>query len=525
MKMCDEMGNHMLKIENLSVTIENKEILKNVSLEIGGKEIVGVVGESGCGKTMTALGVMGLLPKGAQVASGRIIFNGANLLDKTQAQMRRLRGDDISMIFQEPMTSLNPTMKIGRQLSEVLDIHPEARLREGFDKDDRQIIFETFEKVGLTDAKRVFESYPHELSGGMRQRVMIAMAILLHPRILIADEPTTALDAMVQKQILELIKDLNEKNTHPMGILFITHDLELAEHFCGHIVVMKDGEIVEQGSTKQVMNNPSHEYTKKLIKASLDRTPKGFERISAEPVLKVENLTAYYKENKKTFFSKNILRTAVDNVSFEVYPGESLGLVGGSGCGKTSLSKAILGVNKNVTGKVTMNCELPRIIFQDPYSSLNPSYTAGWLLEEPLLASGVKSKEERREKALAMLDMIGLGHEFYDRYPSQLSGGQRQRVSIGQALITGPKLVIADEPVSALDVTIQAQIIELMLEAQQKMGLSYIFISHDMNVIYRMCRRVMVMKDGRIVECGDAKQIFEEPKTEYTKQLLEAAWK
>lgn len=521
----------MLQIENLSVTIENREILKNISLDIEDGGIVGVVGESGCGKTMTALGVMGLLPGGAQITSGKIMFNGENLLEKPQEQMRNLRGNDISMIFQEPMTSLNPTMKIGRQLLEVFDIHPDAGslgdLRGGT-ADRRQKVLETLENVGLSDAQRVFESYPHELSGGMRQRAMIAMAILLHPWLLIADEPTTALDVVVQKQILELLMKLNEQNSrHPMSILFITHDLELAKSFCGHIVVMKDGQIVEQGDTAEVMENPRHEYTKKLISSVPERKYKALGEVKRnhEPILKVENLTAYYKEKRTRIFAKNTFRKVVDDVSFEVYEGECLGLVGESGCGKTSLSKAVLGVNKNTDGRISMNCGLPRIIFQDPYSSLNPAYTIGWLLEEPLLAAGVKSKGERREKALEMLEMVGLDASFYDRRPSRLSGGQRQRISIGQALITNPKLVVADEPVSALDVTIQAQIIELMLRVQEKMGLSYIFISHDMNVICRMCSRVMVMQNGKIVECGDTGKIFEEPKTEYTKQLLEAAWK
>lgn len=522
----NEVG--MLKIENLSVTIEKKDVLKDVSFDIGDGEIVGVVGESGCGKTMTALGIMGLLPSGAQVMSGKITFNGEELLQKPQEQMRKLRGNDISMIFQEPMTSLNPTMKIGKQLTEVLDIHPEAGVRGDSSETDRQIVLEALESVGLADAQRVFESYPHELSGGMRQRAMIAMAVLLRPWLLIADEPTTALDVVVQKQILELLVELNQKKSgHPMSILFITHDLELAKNFCEHIVVMKDGRIVEQGKTAAVMENPSHEYTKKLIDAVPKRIAKNdtaHDR-GISPILKVDNLTAYYKEKKRGIFAKSTFRTAVDNVSFEVWQGESLGLVGESGCGKTSLSKAVLGINRNVKGNIIMNCDLPRIIFQDPYSSLNPAYTIGWLLEEPLLASGVKSKCERRERALSMLEMIGLGSGFYDRYPAQLSGGQRQRVSIGQALITNPKLVIADEPVSALDVTIQAQIIELMLKVQEQMGLAYIFISHDMNVIYRMCGRVMVMQNGRIVEYGDTREIFEMPKTEYTKQLLEAAWK
>ena len=516
----------MLQINNFSVKIKEKIIVDSLTLEIGDGEVVGLVGESGSGKSMTALGVMGLLPHTAEISSGRILLDSQNLLEKSAQEMRNLRGRDISMIFQEPMTSLNPTMKIGRQLMEVFAVHSEK-----YSKDEaKKQVIDILKSVGLNDAGRVFDSYPHELSGGMRQRAMIAMAMLLKPKLLIADEPTTALDVTVQKQILDMLTRLKDSASgHKMSILFITHDLELARHFCDRVAVMKDGVIVEQGDAARVMEAPSHEYTKKLIDAVPGRytgRKKHMDTVSRgrDKVLSVSGLSAYYRNKRKGIFDKQTLMKAVDDVSFDVYRGEVLGLVGESGCGKTSLSKALLGVNPDVRGSIERGNGSARMIFQDPYSSLNPSYTIGWLLEEPLKAAGVKSAGERRKRVNDMLRMIDM-EGYNDRYPGELSGGQRQRVSIGQALITEPELVIADEPVSALDVTIQAQIMELMLKMQEKMGLSYIFISHDMNVISRMCDRVMVMKSGSIIESGSTEEIFEHPKQEYTKKLLDAAWR
>lgn len=532
----------MLSIRNYSVTIEGREILKNIALDINDGEIVGVVGESGSGKSMTALGIMGLLPDKADVTGGSIIFNGEDLTKKSPKDMCSLRGDDIAMVFQEPMTSLNPTMKIGKQLIEVMKVHSDSRHYMsnggGSSEKSKDVALEMLKRAGLEDSGRVFDSYPHELSGGMRQRAMIAMAIMLHPWLLIADEPTTALDVTVQRQILELLSDLNRNAAdHPMSILFITHDLDLAERLCSRLVVMKDGAVVETGSMEKIMECPENEYTKKLIAASMKKKSGKCRSASGEAgrktgdgvedklVLRVNNLSAFYKGKRKSLFKAPDKFTAVDNVSFEVRRGEILGLVGESGCGKTSLSKAILGVNRDISGTIEMNCRLPRMIFQDPYSSLNPAYTVEWLLEEPLAVSGVTSKKERRERAREILELMGLDNDCMDRYPSQLSGGQRQRVSIGQALITNPQLVIADEPVSALDVTIQEQIIGLMLRAQERMKLGIIFITHDMNVIYQMCDRVMVMKDGRIIEAGSTASVFASPREQYTRKLLEAAKK
>ena len=522
----------MLQINNFSVGIKEKIIVDSLTLEIGDGEVVGVVGESGSGKSMTALGIMGLLPHTAEVMSGEILLDSRNLLAKSAQEMRNLRGRDISMIFQEPMTSLNPTMKVGKQLMEVFAVHSEKYLKD----EAQNKVLEVLKSVGINDSRRVFDSYPHELSGGMRQRAMIAMAMLLRPKLLIADEPTTALDVTVQKQILDMLIELKEREGgQKMSILFITHDLELARHFCDRIAVMKDGAIVEQGEAARVMDEPSHEYTKRLIEAvpgrrtgrkhHADDSIAGSGRdAKRDKVLSVSGLSAYYKNKRKGVFDRQTLMKAVDDVSFDVYKGEVLGLVGESGCGKTSLSKALLGVNPDVCGNIERKSTNARMIFQDPYSSLNPSYTIGWLLEEPLRAAGVRSAQERQRRVNDMLKMIDL-EGYNDRYPGKLSGGQRQRVSIGQALITEPELVIADEPVSALDVTIQAQIMELMLKLQEKMGLSYIFISHDMNVISQMCDRVMVMKSGSIIESGSTEEIFEHPREEYTKKLLDAAWR
>jgi ABC-type glutathione transport system ATPase component len=364
----------------------------------------------------------------------------------------------------------------------------------------------------------------------MRQRVMIAMAVILHPRLLIADEPTTALDVTIQNQIIALLKEINERENNSM--LFITHDLNLARRICHRVVVMKDGHVVEMGDTEQIFKSPKDGYTKTLIEAVPSRVkkPERYKRqTDAEKVLEVKDLNVYYRESGNSLFAGSRRSCVVQNAGFDILKGEVMGLVGESGCGKTSLSKAILGMNKNIKGSIVHNSKYPQMIFQDPYSSLNPSKTIGWLLQEPLRAMGrlepslKMSKSDMKEAAVDMLKTVGMKESYFDRKPSQLSGGQRQRISIGQALITRPSLVIADEPVSALDVTLQAQIMELMLKLKEEMGLSYLFISHDINVVYHMCDRIMVMKSGQIVEMGDTEEIFNNPQDEYTKLLLSGA--
>lgn len=517
----------MVKIDNLSVAFEGTNVVENVSFEINSQEIVGVVGESGSGKSVTALTLMGLLSKEAVITSGQIVFDDTLLVCEGKSTdrdlFRKFQGNQMTMVFQEPMTSFNPTQKIGKQVGEILELNTELKKEQ-----IKERVLESFRDVGLNDAEHVYESYPHQLSGGMRQRAMIAMSVILRPKLIIADEPTTALDVTIQAQIVNLLKEINQK--YKTAVMFITHDLNLARRICDRIVVMKDGKVKECGETEDIFNNPKDQYTRMLIENVPSRIGKKnvCDADKADNILEVRDLNVFYNESRNSLFSKAKKNKQVTkNVTFNIRRSEILGLVGESGCGKTSLSKAILGINKNYTGEIVNNCKTrPQMVFQDPYSSLNPAKSVGWLLEEPLRALNVRkgsnrmTKAEMKEEAISILKKIGLGEEYYNRKPSQLSGGQRQRISIGQAVITKPELIIADEPVSALDVTIQTQIMELMKKLQEEMKLSYLFISHDIDVIYQMSNRIMVMKNGCIVECGETKEVFENPQNEYTKQLL-----
>ena len=563
----------MIKIEHLSVAFDGPEVVKDVSFTIGDGEILGVVGESGSGKSVTALTLMGLVSESAHVTSGKIYYDDQLLLEagkpRDNALYREYQGPKMSMVFQEPMTSLNPTMKVGAQVEEMLLLHDKKCLGEsimstqtqkgqqadtegvkaekavaeetkarysgglmGWREERREEkarrknrVLEALRGVGLREAERVYDCYPHQLSGGMRQRVMIAMAVILHPGLIVADEPTTALDVTVQNQIIELLKKINQEQKN--SLLFITHDLNLARRLCDRILVMQDGLIVESGPTEDIFNDPKGDYTKKLISAVPGRTGKRkspHEKVN--PLVEVRDLSVFYRENANSLFGKPVKKCVVHHADFNVYEGEILGLVGESGCGKTSLSKAILGLNKMVEGSVTHHSNSPQMVFQDPYSSLNPTKTVGWLLQEPLRAQGIldptKAMTEKDREAAAhdMLRKVGMSEKYFTRRPSQLSGGQRQRISIGQALITRPGLVIADEPVSALDVTIQAQILELIRSLQEELKTSFLFISHDINVIYQVSDRIMVMKDGKILEIGETEEVFQHPKDAYTKELL-----
>lgn len=564
----------MIKIEHLSVAFDGPEVVRDVSFTIGDGEILGVVGESGSGKSVTALTLMGLVSESAHVTSGKIYYDDQLLLEagkpRDNALYREYQGPKMSMVFQEPMTSLNPTMKVGAQVEEMLLLHDRKCLGEsiasapkqneiqtqkgqladaegvkmeeaktryavgftGWREERREEkarrknrVLEALRGVGLREAERVYDCYPHQLSGGMRQRVMIAMAVILHPGLIVADEPTTALDVTVQNQIIELLKKINQEQKN--SLLFITHDLNLARRLCDRILVMQDGLIVESGHTEDIFNDPKGEYTKKLISAVPGRTGKRkspHEKI--RPLVEVRDLSVFYRENANSLFGKTVKKCVVHHADFTVYEGEILGLVGESGCGKTSLSKAILGLNKMTEGSVTHHSNSPQMVFQDPYSSLNPMKTVGWLLQEPLRAQGIldpskaMSEKDREAAAHDMLRKVGMSEKYFTRRPSQLSGGQRQRISIGQALITRPGLVIADEPVSALDVTIQAQILELIRSLQEELKTSFLFISHDINVIYQVSDRIMVMKDGKILEIGETEEVFQHPKDPYTKELL-----
>ena len=573
----------MIKIDNLSVAFDGPEVVKNVSFTIGDGEILGVVGESGSGKSVTALTLMGLVSESARVTSGEIYYDDQLLLKagepRNNALYRQYQGLKMSMVFQEPMTSLNPTMKVGTQVEEVLLLHDkqesgaqsktkdaapakakasgtnhaepkkeenknaliawhEKRVQEKLDRKKR--VLEALLSVGLKDVERVYDCYPHQLSGGMRQRVMIAMAVILHPGLIVADEPTTALDVTVQNQIIDLLRKINQEQKN--SLLFITHDLNLARRLCDRILVMQDGCIVEEGATEDIFGDPRGDYTKKLISAVPGRTGKkksahqklkeacgdqgDGQKRELKPLVEVRDLSVSYRENANSLFGKTIKKTVVTNATFDLYEGEILGLVGESGCGKTTLSKAILGLNKMVEGSIVHHSNSPQMVFQDPYSSLNPSKTIGWLLQEPLRAQGIldpskaMTEKDRVAAAYDMLHKVGLKDKYYTRRPSQLSGGQRQRISIGQALITRPGLVIADEPVSALDVTIQAQILDLIRSLQEELKTAFLFISHDINVIYQVSDRIMVMKDGKILEIGDTEEVFQHPKDPYTKELL-----
>ena len=530
----------MIKIENLSVAFDGAEVVKNVNLELRDGEILGMVGESGSGKSVTALTLMGLVSESAQVTAGRILFDDAVLQEagkpRDKALYRMYQGAKMSMVFQEPMTSLNPTQRVGGQVEEMYRLHMPRRDKTS-PKEIREKVLEAFKTVGLRDVETVYRSYPHQLSGGMRQRVMIAMAVILHPRLIVADEPTTALDVTIQNQIIELLREINQKQNNAM--LFITHDLNLARRLCHRIAVMKDGRVVESGETETVFENPKEDYTKRLIEAVPSRMKKrrsakgstaagALEKASEnpEPIVQVRSLDVCYRDGGNSLFSRKKQHCVVSGAEFDIYAGESLGLVGESGCGKTSLSKAILGMNRDIRGEIVHRTVRPQMIFQDPYSSLNPSKTVGWLLQEPLRAAAAlnkslaMSKGDMEAAAYDMLHRVGMEDKFFHRKPSQLSGGQRQRISIAQALIAKPAFIVADEPVSALDVTIQAQIMELMRSLQQEMNLAYLFISHDINVVYHMCDRIMVMKEGRIIEIGETEEIFRHPREEYTKLLL-----
>ncbi|MBR1860755.1 MAG: ABC transporter ATP-binding protein [Lachnospiraceae bacterium] len=549
----------MISIDGLTISFDGKKAVSGISLELRPGEILGLVGESGSGKSVTALTLMGLLSDEAVMESGKVTIGDTVILEAgkkpDEKLLRSYRGSHMSMVFQEPMTSLNPTMKVGPQVAEQLILHASDRYPKPADR--KRCVVEAFESVGLHDAEALYDKYPHQLSGGMRQRVMIAMAVILHPELIIADEPTTALDVTIQNQIVRLLKDINARENNSM--LFITHDLNLARRICTRLLVMKDGCIVERGATEDIFTNPGTEYAKKLISAVPGRKrsapqyagedcacsrqtammpenpdsedKKDSDRADIAPakksILTVTDLCVYYKERSKKPFGGNIRRKVVHAAKFDIYEGETLGLVGESGCGKSSLCKAILGINRNIKGKIEHRTIRPQMIFQDPYSSLNPMRTIGWQLEEPLytmdaIRRDIKTtKEWRREQAMEMLGRVGLDESYYYRYPHQLSGGQRQRVSIAQALMTKPKLIFADEPVSALDVTIQDQVLDLLKSLQDEFGIAYLFISHDINVIYRVSDRIMVMKDGRILEIGDREQVFNSPSDPYTRELLE----
>ena len=514
----------VLSVKNLNIGFADKKtpqkVVTDFNLTISFGERVGLVGESGSGKSLSALAIAGLLTKRKNVIiDGGIEFAGrGNFLSLDENELCKLRGTDIGMIFQEPMTSLNPVRTIGWQVEESLRIHTDLSKEER-----RERAMEALRDVGLLDTERIYAAYPHELSGGQRQRVMIAAAMVHKPKLLIADEPTTALDVTIQAQILELLQRINEKEH--TAILFISHDLHLVHRLCDQVIVMKDGSIVEAGSADDIFYTPAQAYTRKLVSAvpKFERVKKEGTKTSEKTVLSVSGLNVCFDKRKEGLFGKKETIQVLHDVSFSISEGEIVGLVGESGSGKSTIARTLLGVNKNYEGTITHAEEHPQMVFQDPFESLNPSKTIGWILEEPLRNFTRDDRKTRQKKAGEILKRVGLGEEYLVRYPGELSGGQRQRVCIALALILNPKFFIADEAVSALDVTIQAQILALIKELHEELGTAILFISHDLRVVYQLCDRVLILKEGKIIEQGTVEEIYNNPKEEYTKQLLRSA--
>jgi len=485
-------------------------ILDHVSFDIPRGKVVGVVGESGSGKSMTALTIMGLLRETARIESGSILFDGTELVGLDEKTYQGLRGDELSMIFQEPMTSLNPVMKIGRQVEETLQLHTKLS-----DAEIHERARQALENVGLEEVESLVQKYPHQLSGGMRQRVMIAQAMVNRPQLLIADEATTALDTIVQARILDLLHDIHEKSG--VSILFISHDLNVIRRIADEVVVMYRGQVVESGTTTQVLDHPKEAYTKTLVQHAPDveTLPTG------HPILRMEHVNIYYDDGSNVL-RKRQKQQVIKDLSLSMYKGEILGIVGESGSGKSTIAKVLTGLNTCYDGRISLLEEKPQMVFQDPMGSLNPAHRIGWIMNEALRGQKL-SRAEKKKRVLAMLRAVGLEESFYDRMPRQLSGGQRQRISIGICLLTGCQFLIADEAVSALDVTVQSQILQLLLQLHEERGLSILFISHDLNLVRHFCHRVVVLNDGELVEMASSEELYRHPKSEYTKALLKAS--
>lgn len=523
----------LLSVENLTLSISGTSILEDVDLHLDGGEIVGIIGESGSGKSMTALSIMQLLPTGS-VAGGSIKLDGAELQGQAEAAMCAIRGNDIGMIFQEPMTALNPVKTIGDQVAETVRVHSRVSRSEAM-----RIARETLNRVELPEEQFPLDRYPHELSGGQRQRVVIAMAIALRPRILIADEPTTALDVTTQAQILILLKKLVDEDG--MGLILITHDLAVVAGIADRILIMKSGVVVESGETLALFRNLQHPYSKALFAASNHipvRKPPPIE-MDAVPILDVRQVVRDYRLPRRSLFKAPGFFRAVDEVSFCIHKGENIGLVGESGCGKSTLSRAIMALEATQEGSIHLDGDpvmaahsgnnAPRrkmqVVFQDPYSSFNPRHRVDRLVAEPfhLLGAEAPQGKERRQRIDQSLENVGLRSEDAEKYIHEFSGGQRQRIAIARALIIRPSLIVLDEAVSALDVSIRAQILDLLSDLSDRLHLSYLFISHDLLVVRAITDRVLVMKSGKIVEEGETGEVFRNPKHPYTRQLIAAA--
>ena len=524
---------NILEISNLSINFATRDgsfkAVDDISFNIENNKTMALVGESGSGKSVTAMSILQLLPRPqasySQISS--IKFKGDEIIDAPNDKLLNIRGNIVSMVFQEPMTSLNPYHRVGNQITESIILHTNTSKKEAIDEAKKLL-----ELVEIDDVERRFYAYPHELSGGQRQRVMIAMALVNKPQLLIADEPTTALDVTIQAQILDLMSKL--KNELGMSILFITHDLGLVQQFSDNVCVMKDGVIVEQGVTSDVFNNPSHDYTKRLLDA--EPKPKETRTLNNNPIIEVDNLNVFYNIPSVNIFKKNTFH-AVKDVSFKIFENTTIGLVGESGSGKSTLGKAIARLvdyegnvffkTKNIdSNSHKNNKELKKdiqIVFQDPYGSLSPRMTIGEIVGEGLGVHFKLSKKEKEFKIDKVLSDVGIEINAKNKYPHEFSGGQRQRIAIARSLIMNPSFMILDEPTSALDRSIQIQVINLLKSIQDEYGLTYLFISHDLKVIRSMSDYIFVMKNGEIVESGISEEVFDQPKQEYTKKLLTAA--
>ena len=548
----------LIAVEKLQMIVGDTLLVKGINFTLEAHKITALVGASGSGKSLTAQSLLGIQSPKIKVTSKKMEFLGIPLPENDNKAWEKLRGFSIGMIFQEPQSSLNPSMRCGQQVLEALLLHQTISKHAAKTK-----VLQAFEDVQLPQPERIYNAYPHEISGGQKQRVMIALALINTPDLLIADEPTTALDVTVQKEIVLLLKQLQQK--HQMGILFISHDLVLVQHFADTVMVMQQGEIVEQGSVKNVFSSPQHPYTKGLIHARppVDKRPKRLATIEdymsntvnekwitkkerehhlhhlyqQAPLLEVEALQKVYS-GKRLFWKKLEKFTAVQPLTFEIYPGETLGLVGESGCGKSTLARALVYLDPPTAGKVFfekralhhMNAKALmrerkniQYIFQDPYAALHPQKTLGKSITEVLQHHKITHDEQQtQERVATLLDRVGLSVTFATRYPHELSGGQRQRAVIARALATHPRLIICDEAVAALDISVQAQVINLLKDLQQEFKLAYLFISHDLTLVKYVSDRVMVMHNGSIEELQEADQLYSKPKSNYTKKLIAA---
>ena len=547
---------NLVEIRNLSLEIKGKLILNNISFSFGYNEIIGVVGESGSGKSLIALTLIGLQPEQSKIKAEKLNFLDSDLRSFTQKKWQKYRGSFQGMIFQEPQSSLNPTLKCGKQLIEVLNFNRKMSLNE-----KKELIVDTLKEVQLLDANRIMNSYPHQLSGGQKQRIMIAMALLCNPKLLIADEPTTALDTTIQREILLLLRALQKK--YKMSIFFISHDLALIKQLADKVLVMRKGVVVESNNTKDLFINPQHEYTKGLIssrpridsrieklptlndykkgnfkiKKVLTKTRRAHQKLiySQRPILEIKNIRKSYSD--KSFFGKRKKYQVLNNITFSLYPGEILGLVGESGCGKSTLAKTIVCLDIPDSGEIILKGSKVnpkhknqvrnlrkdvQFIFQDPYAALHPSKTVGNCIHEVLSVHYSNNKIKNHQRIIDLLSKVGLTEEYINRYPHELSGGQRQRVIIARALAVDPKVLICDESVAALDISVQAQVLNLLNDLKKNLGLSYLFISHDLSIVKHMSDRIMIMREGDIIEIQEADDLYRNPKSNYTKKLIDA---